>query len=92
MVEFKKRQERADFKRVIPKLPDHRNTYLEWNYDVEIYAFGKRLKEEFDPQLLRTAFTHRSYIIQQEMKQRDLGIENPDIKLQDNRELIEEGE
>ncbi len=29
------------------------------NYDAELFAFGKRLGEEFDENILRTAFIHR---------------------------------
>ncbi|PSN35695.1 39S ribosomal protein L44 [Blattella germanica] len=62
------------------------------NYQAEIYAFGKRLNEEFRKDLLQQAFTHRSYIIQEEMKQREVGIEDPKLDLQDNRELSKRGE
>ncbi|KAF2882792.1 hypothetical protein ILUMI_23304 [Ignelater luminosus] len=62
-----------------------RTSYLEWNYDAEIYAFAKRLGETFDDALLRRAFVHRTYVIQQEIK-------GNETDLQDNRELINEGE
>lgn len=56
-------------KKMGPQLPDPRSQYLEWNYDAEIYAFAKRLGETFQDTLLRQAFRHRTYIIQQELKE-----------------------
>uniref|UniRef100_A0A1B6DW47 Large ribosomal subunit protein mL44 n=1 Tax=Clastoptera arizonana TaxID=38151 RepID=A0A1B6DW47_9HEMI len=75
-----------------PEKPNHRNTYIEWNYNSEVYAFGKRLSEEFDEDLLRQALTERSYIIKEELKQQNLGIEEPVISLKDNREFVVAGE
>lgn len=46
-----------------PEKPLPRSTYLEWNYDAEIYAFGKRLNEDFQEDLLRTALINRSYTL-----------------------------
>lgn len=68
-----------------------RSDYLDWNYEAEMYAFSKRLGENFHPELLQQAFTHRSYVINEEQKQREVGIENPVLNIKDNRELIEEG-
>lgn len=48
-------------KKVGPEKPEPRSSYLEWNYDAEIYAFGMRLNEEFDENILRKALVHRSY-------------------------------
>lgn len=69
-----------------------RSTFLEWNYDAEIYAFGVRLNEKFDVKILQDAFVDRSYIVQEEMKQKAVGIENPVLHLNDNRMLAEKGE
>uniref|UniRef100_A0A7G3AC80 Large ribosomal subunit protein mL44 n=1 Tax=Lutzomyia longipalpis TaxID=7200 RepID=A0A7G3AC80_LUTLO len=69
-----------------------RSSHLEWNYKAEIFAFGSRLHENFDEKLLRQAFTHRSYIIQEEMKQKEVGIEQPDVGMLDNREMVQEGD
>lgn len=70
------------------KVTHPRNTFLEWNLESELYAFGKRLNEEFDSDLLLQAFTDRSYVIKEELKQKDIDF---DLKLKDNRELAEEG-
>uniref|UniRef100_A0A1B0DLK7 Large ribosomal subunit protein mL44 n=1 Tax=Phlebotomus papatasi TaxID=29031 RepID=A0A1B0DLK7_PHLPP len=69
-----------------------RSSHLEWNYKAEVFAFGSRLNEKFDEKLLRQAFTHRSYIIQEELKQKEVGIEQPDVALLDNREMVQVGE
>lgn len=62
------------------------------NYHAELFAFGKRLGEEFREDLLQCAFTHRSYIVQEEMKQKEVGIEDPKLSLEDNQELARRGE
>lgn len=75
---------------VQPEQP--RSDFLEWNYDAEIFAFGVRLNEKFTTPLLQQAFVDRSYIVQEEMKQRAVGIENPVLHLTDNSRLIKKGE
>lgn len=65
--------------------PSPRSSYLEWNYDAEIFAFGKRLGEEFEDDLLRRALTHKSYC-------NKLKDEGTGESVADNGELIEEGE
>lgn len=75
-----------------PEKPSHRNTFVEWNYNAEVYAFGKRLGEDFEDDLLRQALTERSYIIKEEMKQKEVGIDEPLIALKDNAEFVKPGE
>lgn len=82
-MELKRREEKNG-----GKVTNPRNTYLEWNLEAELFAFGKRLNEDFDPDLLLQAFTDRSYVIKEELKQKELNI---DIKMKDNKELAEEG-
>lgn len=82
-MELKRREDKLGGKKVLP-----RNTYLEWNLEAELYAFGQRLKEDFDSDLLLQAFTDRSYVIKEEMRQKEMDI---DIKMKDNRELAEKG-
>lgn len=72
----------------IPK----RNTFLEWNRSAEIFAFNKRLSEDFNMEKLEQAFTHRSYIIKEEQKQKEIGIENPNLDIKDNTTFIRNGE
>lgn len=84
LMEFKRRENKLGGKKTNP-----RNTFLEWNLEAELYAFGKRLNEDFDSNLLLQAFTDRSYVIKEEMKQKEMEIE---IKMKDNRELAEQGE
>uniref|UniRef100_A0A336LLF6 Large ribosomal subunit protein mL44 n=1 Tax=Culicoides sonorensis TaxID=179676 RepID=A0A336LLF6_CULSO len=68
-----------------------RSSFLDWNYGAEIFSFQKRLNEEFDKDLLQQSLTHRSYIIKEEQRQKELGIEQPDLGLKDNRKMIEDG-
>ncbi|GJQ78077.1 hypothetical protein Trydic_g2419 [Trypoxylus dichotomus] len=74
-------QRRRD--RIGPPKPEPRSTYLEWNYNAEIFAFGKRLGEEFKEDVLRRALTHRSYTKSQEDKD--------GIQIDDNSVFIEKG-
>lgn len=67
-----------------PEPPQPRSSFLEWNYDAEIFAFGKRLGEEFNEDLLRKALTNRSYCNQ-------LKDDNKSEALVDNGEFVEEG-
>ncbi|KAK6636373.1 hypothetical protein RUM43_010033 [Polyplax serrata] len=71
---------------------ERRSKFSEWNYSSEIYAFGKRLQEDFLPELLVQAFTHRSYILQEELKLKEIGVEKTNVDLSDNEELVKEGE
>lgn len=75
-----------------PQPEQHRSEFLEWNYEAEIFAFGVRLNEKFSASLLQQAFVDRSYIVQEEMKQRAVGIEKPVLNLSDNSRLIQKGE
>lgn len=65
--------------------------FMSRNYDSEIYAFSKRLGEEFNNDLLLKAFTERSYIINEEERQKSVGIEKPTLILTDNKELVAKG-
>lgn len=65
--------------------------FLLRNYDTEIYAFSKRLGEEFNNDLLQQALTERSYIIREEERQKNVGIDQPTLNLSDNKELVSKG-
>lgn len=69
-----------------------RSAFLDWNRSAEIYAFNKRLSEEFNIEKLEQAFTHRSYIVQEEQRQREIGIEDPKLDIIDNTDLIMKGD
>lgn len=85
--ELKKRKDKMG-----PEPIPRRSTFTDWNYQAELYAFSKRLNEDFNLSLLQQAFTQRSYIIQEEMKQAEVGVEKPTINLQDNTLLVKAGE
>jgi len=77
----------------LPPQPEpKRNTFLDWNRSAEIFSFNKRLSENFDTEKLEQAFTHRSYIIQEEERQKAMGIQDPELSIQDNQDLIIKGE
>ncbi|KAI8129058.1 hypothetical protein FF38_01207 [Lucilia cuprina] len=78
-------------KKLGPQAPAARSSFIEWNYRAELFAFGKRLQEEFDMSLLNTAFTQQSYIAKEEAKQRELGIEETDIQMSHNLDLSKRG-
>lgn len=50
-----------------------RSSFLEWNYEAELFAFGKRLGEEFDRNLLKKALIQREYANLQEFKAQETG-------------------
>lgn len=75
-----------------PQPIPRRSSFLEWNYNAELYAFGKRLNEDFKDDLLKQALTHKSYVEKEIEKQKEVGIENIQLQLKDNMELIKEGE
>ncbi|XP_055387737.1 39S ribosomal protein L44, mitochondrial [Condylostylus longicornis] len=68
-----------------------RNTFLEWNYNAEIFAFGKRLNEDFNMKHLQVAFIDISYTNQEQHRQTTLEFDPP-LNMQNNRELVEIGE
>ncbi|KAG8035496.1 hypothetical protein G9C98_006942 [Cotesia typhae] len=74
-----------------PPKEQPRSGFLEWNFESEIYAFNQRLSEKFNLEYLSQAFTHNSYILQEEQKQREVGIDDPQLNLYDNRSFIQNG-
>lgn len=75
------------------KLPQvyKRSGFIDWNFDAEIYSYGKRLNENFDLKLLERAFVQRSYVLQEKLRLEKLGTDASDIMLADNTELAEKG-
>ncbi|CAL8088903.1 unnamed protein product [Orchesella dallaii] len=71
--------------------PFPRYSFVDWNYKSELYAFGKRLSEEFDDALLREALTDQSYINKERTKQEELGIDTTLLEIRNNQELSELG-
>ncbi|XP_071448856.1 large ribosomal subunit protein mL44 [Hetaerina americana] len=87
LVEMKRRKQKMG-----PQPIPRRSSFLEWNYAAELYAFGKRLNEDFEDNLLKQALTHKSYLEEEIKRQKEVGIEDVQLTLKDNSELIEEGE
>uniref|UniRef100_A0A8D8RC96 Large ribosomal subunit protein mL44 n=1 Tax=Cacopsylla melanoneura TaxID=428564 RepID=A0A8D8RC96_9HEMI len=90
LMELNKRKENIEFGKT-PNPPPPRSSYLEWNYDAELYSFGKRLGEHIEPSLLAQSLTQRSFIIVEEEKQKSVGIEDPILNVKENTPLVEEG-
>ncbi|XP_023217924.1 39S ribosomal protein L44, mitochondrial-like [Centruroides sculpturatus] len=88
MMIMKKRRKIAGPPPVVP-----RSMWPTWNRTSEIFAFGKRLNEEFKEETLETVFTHQSYITKEEKKRENLEVSMQDLalKLVDNSVLISEG-
>ncbi|XP_030556176.1 39S ribosomal protein L44, mitochondrial [Drosophila novamexicana] len=74
-----------------PQKPEPRSGFVEWNYRSELFAFGKRLNEEFQLPLLQAAFTQRTYAHQEQERQRKLGIAEADLQTADNSQLAAKG-
>ena len=65
--------------------------FLDRNYDAEIFAFSNRLGEKFDEKLLRSAFTHKSYIQREISRLNEMGIDSDSIQLRENDDLAIKG-
>lgn len=76
-----------------PPKPVPRSQQPNFDYHAEIVAFSNRLSETFSIQLLKTAFVNQSYLVKEESRRRELGLdyEAAALNLQDNQALAEEG-
>lgn len=92
LIELTRRKREAIKKRSGQELIPKRNTFLDWNRSAEIYAFNKRLSEDFNIEKLEQAFTHKSYIVKEEQKQKEMGITDSKLDMKDNSTLIMNGE
>ena len=50
-----------------------RSVWSNWNYESELYAFGKRLNEDFNKLLIRQAFVNPGYALAEKTKLEELG-------------------
>ncbi|NXP29369.1 RM44 protein, partial [Scytalopus superciliaris] len=73
--------------------PQRRSEQPNWDYHAEIQAFGHRLREDFSPELLKTAFVNGCYIEAEEARRRALGLGGAAaaLALRDNSALAERG-
>lgn len=62
------------------------------NYRAELFAFGKRIGEDFDEALLRQAFTDSSYVTNEKLRQEELGLTTEALGLKDNDTMALEGQ
>lgn len=61
-----------------PEPERHRSEYPNWNFEAELYAFGRRWGEEFDEPTLRKALCDPSYARQQMERERGVGLGDED--------------
>jgi large subunit ribosomal protein L44 len=88
---------RSLYKRRIDQGPEPerpRSVWINWNYDAEIFAFGKRLGEEFKSSTLKQAFITSSYIEKETERRSKLGLEGDaaHVELSDNTQFVQLGE
>ncbi|KAG5873457.1 hypothetical protein JTB14_007224 [Gonioctena quinquepunctata] len=83
--ELARRKERLE-----PQPEKPRSSFIEWNYDSELFAFGKRLGEDFDRALLKQALIQREFANLQRTEAEKTGKSPPDSI--HNFALIEEGD
>ncbi|KAJ8312274.1 hypothetical protein KUTeg_009647 [Tegillarca granosa] len=76
-----------------PEPERHPEKFGCWNYDCEIYAFGKRFGEEFNENLLKQAFMFSSYVENERARREDLDInlDTDNISIEDNEQLAIKG-
>lgn len=80
-------------KKYAEKLPQvhKRSGFIDWNFNAEVYSYGKRLNENFNLKMLEQAFVQRSYVAQEKIRLEKIGMEVNDLNLRDNREMAELG-
>ncbi|XP_069753399.1 large ribosomal subunit protein mL44 [Narcine bancroftii] len=76
-----------------PPPPKPRSQQPNWDYHAEVEAFGHRLLENFNLDLLKTAFINPCYITFEEARRHDLQLDKENIKLnlKDNQDLSKTG-
>uniref|UniRef100_T1KY58 Large ribosomal subunit protein mL44 n=2 Tax=Tetranychus urticae TaxID=32264 RepID=T1KY58_TETUR len=77
---------------LVPHKKRHKREWVNWNYDSEIYAFGKRLNEDLSQDELKKIFIDQSYVDEEEKRKKDLGLENVGVTLLSNSELSNKGD
>ncbi|XP_074662484.1 large ribosomal subunit protein mL44-like [Tubulanus polymorphus] len=70
----------------------HRSEFANWNYDAEVFAFGKRLGVDLSDKILKRLFVNKSYVEKESNKRKELGVDDSDLELESNELLIVEGE
>ncbi|XP_076245010.1 mitochondrial ribosomal protein L44 [Calliopsis andreniformis] len=78
-------------KKLGPQPEPKRNSFIDWSREAELYAFNYRLSENFLTEKLNQAFIHKSYIFEEEKKQKEIGIEDPKLDIEHNQNLIDKG-
>nr|XP_022344022.1 39S ribosomal protein L44, mitochondrial-like [Crassostrea virginica] len=79
-------------KKAGPELMRHPSLYGCWNHEVELFAFGKRLGEDFDEEILKEAFIVKSFIEKEMEERKKVGVETQIPDATCNEDLSMEGE
>ncbi|XP_075057758.1 large ribosomal subunit protein mL44 [Mixophyes fleayi] len=76
-----------------PPKPVPRSQQPNFDYHAEVVAFSNRVNEAFSIDLLKTAFVNHSYVVEEENRRRELGLDKEiaALYLQDNHKLAEDG-
>ncbi|XP_048757948.2 39S ribosomal protein L44, mitochondrial-like [Ostrea edulis] len=69
----------------------HPSAFGSWNYDAELFAFGKRVGEDFDEEILKEAFIVQSSIEKEAEERKKVGVEIQMLSSICNEELSLEG-
>ncbi|XP_077996132.1 large ribosomal subunit protein mL44-like [Glandiceps talaboti] len=89
---FLEKQRKKHERKYGPPLPKPRSEHAElpWDYNSELYAFAKRLGEDFNEETLRAAFTHPNFVTNEIEKRKELELDG-ELDMPDNEELSEIG-
>ncbi|XP_060067302.1 large ribosomal subunit protein mL44-like [Ylistrum balloti] len=76
-----------------PDIERHPSAYGIWNYDSEVFAFGKRLGEDFKDEILKRALVLRSYQEEEDKANQILLEDDESItgSIEHNEQLAEQG-
>lgn len=69
-----------------------RNEWPDWNYAAELFAFNKRLSENWTEFSLQVAFTHSSYVNVEKNRREQLQLANEHFHIDHNQKFIEQGQ
>jgi dsRNA-specific ribonuclease len=69
-----------------------RSEWADWNYSAEIFAFNKRLSENFEESSLQIAFTHSSYVNVEKKRRNQLQLSNEEFHIEHNQQFVERGQ
>lgn len=75
-----------------PEPERHRSQWINWNYNGELYCFGKRLSEEFDLKILQRAFITREYVNFENDNRKNILLDDTQLELDNQDDFIDHGD